>query len=96
MVVELRKWWATSEAASGGRNQRGKYVGSKYKSVCVAAGLPPTEWCKEIVYMIPKSDVATSKVVVGEGERGLEMGSVWCEGLQQDYRLQNGAKKLST
>jgi hypothetical protein len=20
----------------------------------VAAGLPPTEWCKEIVYMIPK------------------------------------------
>ena len=29
-------------------------------NVSVAAGLPPTEWCKEIVYMIPKSDVATS------------------------------------
>jgi hypothetical protein len=23
-------------------------------NVYVAAGLPPTEWCKEIVYMIPK------------------------------------------
>jgi hypothetical protein len=42
---------------------------SDLHSGSVSAGLPPTEWCKEIVYMIPKE----AGVDVIEKQRPLEL-----------------------